>query len=74
MNTEPNRSLITTRIFGKKFIGFSIFIIILTGLGVIFFDHSDDSKIPGFFLNMQNDSSTVVTESDSVLLIDTVKP
>jgi len=73
MNTEPNRSLITTRIFGKKFVGFSIFIILLTGIGVFFFDQSDDSQIPGLF-NMQIDSSTVVTESDSLPIIDTLKP
>jgi len=59
--------------FGKKFVIFSIFIIVLTGIGIIFFDQSDDTNEQGLIFT-QPDSSLQVSDSLNKLPIDSILP
>ncbi len=69
-NQNTDHSLLTTRMFGKKFLIFSVIVVILTGIGVLFFDQTDDDAFMEPYRwgrdTVQQDTATVNPVTDTL--------
>lgn len=64
LNKQPEEKYFWTKMWGKKFLIFSAFLIVLTTIGVIFFDETDDEEIN--LLEVQNPYAVDTLENDSI--------
>lgn len=59
LNREPGEKYFWSKLWGKKFLIFSAFLIILTTIGVIFLDQTDNSDFNPLNIQTPHQADTV---------------